>query len=639
MTRIDSWGLTPFALRLAIGGALAWCVAMAVAAPELPRIAAAAALVTTAVTLWRPWAGLLVVLAAAPAGALIAPPPARTAELLAWAFLAAWLLRLGRPLADTPLPRAIIVPVMLYGAAAVASWLAYTVAGAAGVPPAALPAFLLRSLPQEYLALSTPEPHTSTMLQTVTGLATLLAAFAITRPDRRMLGLLAKTLIVTAAVLAVATVADVSRQWAQNDFGGWFLLRYANGERFSLHLRDLNAAGSLYVLSGLTAAALAMFDRARRRRWLALIAVMAPAVFLAGSRSSFVAAIAGVVILAVSARHWTLTRPQLKTAAMVLAAALVAAVVIADWRTDVCGTAGRAVSLRSQFSQTTARMFASAPLFGVGVGQYFTRSSEFMSDDLRALYGNENAHNYYAQQFAELGAVGGLLFLWLAGTLLLRAWRTARGAGAFDPIAVGLLAGLAGYLLTCVTGHPLLVSEAALPSWIAAGALAGATREDGYAVAPYRIIAALAGALLAFQVGRGATTYAGTDAVPRDQGFHEIGTGEDGIPFQWVTQHGVTYRPDGAGFLRLRLRAPDLPQSRPLMVETAVAGRVVDRRSLPPDQWTTYDVAIREGAGTPFRRIDLRVNQEWTEEVRLGRRAARRPISVMVGGITWIPLE
>ena len=57
------------------------------------------------------------------------------------------------------------------------------------------------------------------------------------------------------------------------------------------------------------------------------------------------------------------------------------------------------------------------------------------------------------------------------------------------------------------------------------------------------------------------------------------------------------------------------------------------------DQWTTYDVPVRVAAGAPFRRIDLRVNQEWTEEVRLGRRAARRPISLMVGEITFLPLK
>jgi hypothetical protein len=637
MTRSDSWGLT--LARVCIGAALAWCVAVALAAPELPRLAAVAALTTAALTVWRPWAGLPAVLACAPAGALLAPPPARAAELGAGAFLAAWQLRLGRPLTAERLPRRILVPMTLFGGAAVASWLAYVIRGAAGVTPSMLPSFLIRSLPQEYLALSTPEPHTWTMLQTLTGLAILLAAVAIAQPDRRAIGVVAKTLAVTAAVLAVATLADVGRQWATNDFGGWFLLRYVNGERFSLHLRDLNAAGSLYVLAGLIAAALAIFDRVHRLRWIALLAVMAPAMVLAGSRTSLVAGIAGIAVLAAAARRWTLTPRQRMTAAGAAAVVIVAAAVVADWRTDERGTAGRAVSLRSEFSQTTARMFASSPVFGVGVGQYFTRSNEFMSDDLRALYGNENAHNYFAQQFAELGTVGGLPFLWLAGAILARAWRAARVGGEIDPVAVGLFAGVAGYLLTCVTGHPLLVPEAALPFWIAAGAIVGAARDEGRRAAPYGVAVALVAAVLLIGLGRSIAVYTRTAERPRDLGFHEMEATDDGTPFRWVTQHGVTYVDDGAGFLRLRLRAPDLPRTRPLVVETWISGRVVDRRTLPVARWTTYDLGIREASGEPFRRIDLRVNQEWTEEVRLGRRAARRPISLMVGGITFIPLK
>jgi hypothetical protein len=431
----------------------------------------------------------------------------------------------------------------------------------------------------------------------------------------------------------------VARQWSGYEFGGWFLLRYGQGERFSLHLRDLNAAGSLYVLSGVTAIGLAMFDRPRRRRWLALALVMAPAMFLAGSRSSFVAAIAGVLILAAGYRGWNPTRRQLVIAAAVLAVAAAATALAADWRTDVRGAAGRAMSLRSQFTQTTARMFASAPVFGVGVGRYFTRSPEFMSDDLRALYGAENAHNYFAQQFAELGLVGGMLFLWLAAAVIARGWSAARMLGVYDATTIALCAGAAGYLITCITGHPLLVTEAAIPFWIASGAIAGAARDEVAVMAPQRLAIAATAVLLLAHVSLGAREYARTTAIPRELGFHQFEHAEDGTRFRWVTRHGVTYFADGPGFIRMRVRAPDLPLSRPLLIETSVAGRVVDRRSVPADQWVSYDIALRGMEGVPFRRVDLRVNHEWTEEVRLGRRAARRPISVMVADMTWVPLE
>jgi len=141
-------------------------------------------------------------------------------------------------------------------------------------------------------------------------------------------------------------------------------------------------------------------------------------------------------------------------------------------------------------------------------------------------------------------------------------------------------------------------------------------------------------------VVRGAAAYAATTAPPPERGFHERDTAPDGTPFRWMTHHAVTYVDSGAGFVRLRLHAPvDVSPSRPLVVETAIAGRIVDRRELPPGRWVTYDLPAGGPVDAPFRRIDLRANQMWMQDVKLGRREAQRPIAAMVGEIQWIPLE
>ena len=147
---------------------------------------------------------------------------------------------------------------------------------------------------------------------------------------------------------------------------------------------------------------------------------------------------------------------------------MLAAGLLVDPQSETEGSAEQSVNLRSQFLLTSARMFASAPAFGVGVGRYFEQSADFMTPELRDLYGNENAHNYFAQQFAELGLVGGLLFVWLVAIVLTHAWRAALRSP--DDISLhALFAGTAAYMLTCATGHPLLVPEAALPFWAAFG--------------------------------------------------------------------------------------------------------------------------------------------------------------------------
>jgi len=281
-------------------------------------------------------------------------------------------------------------------------------------------------------------------------------------------------------------------------------------------------------------------------------------------------------------------------------------------------------------------MFASSPLFGVGVGHYFERSAEFMTPALRELYGNENAHNYFVQQFSELGLAGGLPFLWLIGASVGAGWRRARDAPG-DAAVLALFAGTSGYLLTCVTGHPLLVPEAALPFWAVFGAVAGTSPYTPATTVP-RPLAAVVCVVLAAGVGRAAVTSARVIEPPAEYGFHGLEMDEDDTPFRWMTRHAVTYISDGPGFLRLRLRAQSRPMPRPLIIETSIAGRVADRRAVPPGEWTTVDIPVHD-TGTRFRRVDFRVNQVWTEEVRLGQRAARRPITVMVGDISWMPLR
>jgi hypothetical protein len=496
---------------------------------------------------------------------------------------------------------------------------------------------LLRSIPHDHLVFSSPEAETWTFLQSCTGLAILLAAAAIVRGNTQRVRGVAWAIAGSGAVLAAATIADVTRQWAAAGYTGGFLLRYVEGERFSLHLADVNAAGSFYVLAAVAAAAFGLFHREHRSRAIGLMALMGPALWLTGSRSAVVALVIGLVIVASGRTRWSLARRPTIAVPVVAALVLVLAMLTVDWQSEVKGSVGKAADLRSQFSVTSARMLASAPVFGVGVGRYFERSSEFMPAELRAIYGNENAHNYFAQQFVELGIVGGLLFAWLAAAGVARAWVVSRASG--DAASLGLFAGTTAYLSTCLTGHPLLVPEAALPFWAAFGAVAGGHNDDAEASKVTRVLAAAACVFLAICIGRAVVSYTRARVPPADAGFHGMETAADGTRFRWMTRHALTTVPAEPGFMRLRLRAPDYPLTRPLVVQTAFAGRVVDRREIPSGRWITYDVPARGPVRTPFRRVDLRVNQLWTQEVTLGQRPARRPVTVMVGALEWIPLR
>jgi O-antigen ligase len=625
-------------LRLIAGGALAWCLTVSLAAPAFTGVCKAVAIVVLAATVWQPRWGLVLVTTLAPAGALLAAAPARAAELFAWALLAGWLLSAWRPLSPAGWPRQVILPLGLYAGALVASWLALTVGGAAGIAPAALPQFIARTVPLDYLIRSSPDPETWTLLFSLAGLGVFVAAVDIGRSEARTLPSIGWGIVAAMTLLSAATIVAVGRQWADAGYATEFLLRYVQSERYSLSLADVNAAGSLYALAAVIALAYAWRQPGRRLIWLLVLVILAPAIWLSGSRSAYLAIAAGAGVLAAVRQRWQPTRGYVFAAASIFLAVALAAGLLVDPQSEVEGSASQSANLRSQFLLTSGRMFASAPVLGVGVGRYWDRSAEFMTPELRDRYGNENAHNYFAQQFAELGLVGGVLFVWFVASVLWQGGRAVLGSPG-DTALQALLAGTAAYVLTCATGHPLLVPEAALPFWAAFGAVAAASSSHAIALStPLRILGVAAGVLLAAGVGRAGLAYTRAADMPPEQGFHQFETTRDGSQFRWMTRHAVMYIPDGPGFLQVRVRAPGWPTPHPVVLETSIGGQVVDTHEVPADESTTWDIPVRDTGRAGFRRVDFRVNQEWFEEVRLGQRPARRPVSVIVERIEWMPL-
>lgn len=92
-------------------------------------------------------------------------------------------------------------------------------------------------------------------------------------------------------------------------------------------------------------------------------------------------------------------------------------------------------------------MFATAPLFGVGPGQYTVLYPLFRVPGWEDPLGH--AHNIYLHMLAEQGVFGLALYLLMVGSWWLLAWRTwRRGATAFDrALALGVLGSLTAVLV------------------------------------------------------------------------------------------------------------------------------------------------------------------------------------------------
>ena len=622
-------------LRLAAGAGIAWLVIFTIA-DRLALPGAIAAALTLLVSLWRPDIGLLLVVAAAPAGQLFASSPAHVAELVAWAFLAGWLLRVWQPLSPTGWPRPLLIAVALYVACAVVSWLSLTVSNAGGIDAAALPRFTLRAFGLDHLSRTSPETETVALMLSLAASGLLLAALALVRQTPALAMRVAATTVAAMVAMALFTAAGVAQHLASRDFAGWLIYQYVTSERAARHLADVNAAGSQYVLAGLIAFAGAVLQPRRRWLWIAPIALMLPAAWLTGSRTAAVAGVAVGVALVAAAR-WPQHRPsrlQLAAVGTVAVVMMIAGGVILARGANEKEAAGRAVRLRVQFSETSARMIASAPVYGVGIGRYHGLSGDFMPDELRGLYGHENAHNYFAQQFAELGLVGGLLFLWLVVAAARAAWPSITAGHA---AGAALLAAALAYIVTCVTGHPLLVAEAALPFWIVLGSAIGTVAHAG-GPRPAWAMPATAVIALVLAVPLASAATSDRSQAPRERGYFDPER-VDGRTGRWTSRHAVTYVSSAPGFLTLTVRAANRPGELPFELSTEIDGALADRRVIPSDRWTTIELPVRPRRNTTaeWRRVDLRVNRTWMRTHQEGRRMVAEPVGVMVAETRWTP--
>jgi hypothetical protein len=217
-----------------------------------------------------------------------------------------------------------------------------------------------------------------------------------------------------------------------------------------------------------------------------------------------------------------------------------------------------------------------------------------------------------------------------------------------DVRLLGVAAGLAALVGTCLTGHPLLLDEVAFPFWIQFGlmlALAGSvlrnsrpTEEAAKAAArlprAWTIAAATAGALIVAAVPAGAGRTVEPHASAAVDGFYDWETAADGTRYRWTGQYASVFVPADVTRVYLPVRMPArIPSLTPIGVEVMTSG--IDKgRSLIGDSWADLNVVLPDVVPpTRFKRIDLRVDRTWQPGVYLPGSADMRPLGIQVGEV------
>ena len=480
----------------------------------------------------------------------------------------------------------------------------------------------------------------------VSGLALVRAVARLTRDDARLPRRLAAALVLGGTVAAMLSLLPLV-EGRELSLAGFF----APG-RWSVFTPKVGAASSFFLLTGAIALGGTTPSRRSNALWVLGAVVIGLGLWLTGTRTALVA----VVLIAAAVRFlasWRYgIRPRL--IAMLLALVLGSVVIaLAAARWDVVG-AHIALALRFRFllMQTGLNMMAAEPFFGIGIGQFFLWSVRFSSEELVLLatsYGESrvNAHNYYLQVWAELGSVGLGAFLMLLAAVLVPAWRKLmRG---IDRLLVGTFAGVVGFLVTCLGGHPLVFSIVAYPFWLAVGLLVALTfstasqtdRVTGNtAPAPVGLRRdarglVLVAMLIVVSLAASARVWQERQAIDRTRiayGLYDWETDDTGTRYRWTSGSATVFLDGDADDVVIPLRASTGRWTQPVSVEIYLNGSLATQMRLGDDSWRSAHVPLPPARR--FHRIDLKIRPTWRPEDVIPASADPRLLGIMLGEVS-----
>lgn len=497
--------------------------------------------------------------------------------------------------------------------------------------------------------------------------------------------------LLKAAVAGCSAVAAIGlwQWWTGRGLLRFWVEQNPDLTRINATFTDVNGLASYLALMVPVALALSAGGQTGLRRWgwRAAAALSAVAIVFTASRAAWVSLAAGLLGYGWAERALGLggrTRWNGWRAALgVLVTVLVGLGVLTAFATV------RDVRLRDQDSYTNALLYTlnlnaplderlkgrlalwsaagamvrHAPVFGIGVGRFYKDVAHYAVDQAALPRPQENAHNYFLQVAAELGLVGLLGLLGLLVAAILPALRAAVGSDPRRPVppsfghgsagtsieeasrqsvALGTAIGLGVYLLTWLTGHPLLVREGQFAFWpmVGAAALLGAPTVAGSGcqvswsswsatrrrTLPYAVALGLV-AIAASVPWRASSQAARVDLSRMPSGLHDPEVDAHGRPFRWTLEHAVFYVPRDAQVFTLELRSV-APFAQ--WVTVVLDGQVVDRLRLDDHAWRRIPYRLpQHRSPARYHRFELDVDPPW--------RAPRDPriLGVMLGEWAW----
>jgi O-antigen ligase len=429
--------------------------------------------------------------------------------------------------------------------------------------------------------------HAMLMLE---GLALLLYAIRYCRKDPRFARQFFMMVMLGAVCTGIFNIGYVAFRFSQLDVSTR-LVDFFSARRWTVHIGDVNAAASSFVMAMFICIGLAVNDRERRLLWSGGAAILAVALVMTGSRTGLAAAaVIAVFGIGRAALH---ARPIRTLLPMTIAIAVLGAAVwyYVSSRTFY-GAPAYALRIRWLFLETTARMLASEPLFGIGIGQYPLWSGYFAPQELFQIYKRDNAHNNFAQIAGELGTAGLVAFLIVVvGSMWARSTGTEAGR-----VRGPILLGLAAFLLTWLGGHPLLIPEVVFPFWMLLAVLAAAGAPPAtFSISGVLVVVMLLAISLPLRVER----HIGRVDLSR-------------VRYGLTSRHMMSSRtrffvPADKPQVQVPLRARGASDETPVRIAVSVDGVARNDITIASPEWQTVRVRLPGSSAKRFHEVELRI--------------------------------
>ena len=245
-----------------------------------------------------------------------------------------------------------------------------------------------------------------------------------------------------------------------------------------------------------------------------------------------------------------------------------------------------------------------------------------------------------------------------AGSLDWSAWPGAQAVRR-APLAAGFLAGVTAFLLTCLSGHPLLIPEVIYPFWIALGlaVAVGASRASFFirgdsnscatAAAGSRrhpstprvsrvrrlVVAATTVFVFASIPSRVAREIREVDMTRVTYGFHPWETEETGARYRWTRGRASIHVPSQTQLIEVPMQGIIDASARSVEVDVVVDGERRQRVRLADNTWERVPVQIVANPLRRFQRVDLQIRRTFVPRERFPGSSDSRELGIKVGTI------